>query len=75
MSDSYDLGCRDCKKSLWIGQSQNTNPPFCFYYGEEHTMKALRLFLWDHRGHSLVMDDSQVLEYEGINRDKEKDQA
>ena len=51
MSVSYDLICRDCKKSLWIGQSTR-----CFYFGELHTMKALNEFLFDHVHHALAFE-------------------
>ena len=70
MSTSYEIACKDCKVGIWIGQSQHTNPPFCLYYGERETMEKLRLFLWNHVGHSLIMDDSQTLECEGILREE-----
>jgi hypothetical protein len=66
MSETYELACIPCKKKLWIGQSQNSNPPFCFYSGEPDTMQSLKMFLWEHRGHSLIMDESQTLEITGV---------
>lgn len=71
MSDSYYLACSKCKAHVWIGQSQNSDPPFCFYSGEPKTMNDLKLFLWEHRGHPLVCDDSQILEYNGFTPDDE----
>lgn len=66
MSDSYYLACTECKAYVWVGQSQNSDHhPFCFYSGEPKTMEQLKMFLWDHQGHSLVMDDSQVLASKG----------
>lgn len=66
MSASYYLACQKCKSYVWVGQSQNSNPPFCFYSGEPTTMHNLRVFLWTHKGHALEMEDSQVLVEEGI---------
>jgi len=66
MSDTYELACVPCREKIWIGQSQNTNPPFCFYSGEPVTMQKLRMFLWRHRGHSLIMGESQDLEIRGL---------
>lgn len=61
MSDSYSLGCNDCKKKMTIGQSSNSAPPFCFYSGEPETMKELRQFFYDHFRHKLVVEFSDVL--------------
>jgi hypothetical protein len=71
MSDSYYLACSRCKDYVWVGQSQNSDPPFCFYSGEEKTMRKLKHFLWDHRGHPLIMEDSQDLVIQGVLEDNE----
>ncbi len=69
MSVCYHIGCKDCKKSLWIAQSTR-----CFYSGEPHTMKALKEFLFDHHGHPLVFSDSHSFDdYEEIDADKYKE--
>lgn len=71
MSDSYYLACSHCKGYVWIGQSQNSDPPFCFYSGEKDTMEELKQFLWNHRGHTLIMEDSQDLVIQGVLEDNE----
>jgi hypothetical protein len=59
MSDTYDIVCRNCKSSLWIGQSSTSDPTFCFYTGVPETMEALKKFLYEHMEHDLTMEDSQ----------------
>jgi hypothetical protein len=48
MSATYSIACKDCKKSLWVGQSPRT-----LYSGEPDTMEALKEFLFDHMNHNL----------------------
>lgn len=60
MSDSYDIGCNDCKKSMTIGQAAG-NTPFNFYSGEPETMRELKEFLHAHFGHALIFYFSDVL--------------
>lgn len=60
MSDSFALGCNDCKKALTVGQAAGDSP-FCFYYGEPETMKQLRDFLYAHFQHNLTFGFDDVL--------------
>lgn len=75
MSVCYSIICKDCKKSLWVGQSSRT-----FYSGEPHTMEALREFLFNHVNHSLTyyptewMDETLEPEWEEIDSNKYKSQ-
>ncbi len=55
MSITLDLGCKDCKISLWIGQGWPKEKSY-IYSGEEDTMKALGKFLVEHMGHNLIFD-------------------
>jgi hypothetical protein len=73
MSDSYNIACINCGDYVWIGQSQNSDPPFCFYSGEPDTMQKLKEFLWKHMGHVLMMNESQMLEYMNITKGDEDD--
>lgn len=50
MSVTYSIACRDCKESLWIGQTDY------LYFGEKDFEKKLTGFLYKHSGnsHSLI---------------------
>lgn len=72
MSVTYDLICKECKKSLWIGQTTR-----CFYSGEPHTMAALKDFLFDHTAHLLTFEPMEWWDeipegWEEIDADKYK---
>jgi len=71
MSEDYHLACYQCKDHIWIGQSQNSGHPFCFYFGEPEIMEELRDFLWKHSGHPLIMEDFQELELRGVIKNEE----
>jgi len=65
MSRTYELACRDCKKTLWIGQGwpdHKTEKPHL--YKADKYMKALEKFLFDHQEHNLVFGDDERLETE-----------
>lgn len=47
MSATNEIGCRDCKVMLWVGQRDYV------YTAEDDTMKALGAFLEAHKGHHL----------------------
>lgn len=69
MSDSYSIGCNDCKKALCIGQAAGDRP-FCFYSGEPETMKQLKDFLYAHFRHALIFQLSDILDDEYSNEDE-----
>ena len=71
MSNTYSIGCRDCKKCLWIAQGSSGNR--ALYSEEAHTMAALEAFLFEHQGHALVFDDninSEILDWEKIKNEQ-----
>lgn len=67
MSTTYDIMCKDCGKSLWIAQSSQSAPvvPMTFYSGDEKCMEALRVFLHEHMGHSLLFGIQECYEEMG----------
>lgn len=72
MSQTYSIGCRQCRKHLWIAQSSQGNPSL--YTGEPHTMAALKVFLFEHLGHSLEFNENtctDLAEWDEIEIDPE----
>jgi hypothetical protein len=68
MSTTYSIGCRDCRKALWIAQSSCGSPSL--YWGE-HYRAALEAFLFEHVGHALVFGydaEGEIAEWEEIER-------
>lgn len=57
MSNSYSIGCTQCKKSLWIAQG-GLPESFTFYSGEPVIMFKLKQFLREHIHHPLLFFDS-----------------
>jgi hypothetical protein len=55
MSKTYSIGCRECRKRLWIAQGWGGS--INLYSGEPETMEALRVFLYQHMSHPLIFDD------------------
>lgn len=67
MSRTYSIGCRQCRKHLWIAQASGDSQTL--YTGELHTMAALKSFLFDHLGHPLVFSEnceSEVADWDEI---------
>jgi hypothetical protein len=76
MSRTYEIFCKDCEKTLWIGQGyvspgdtieliQEKGKP----YSSAEYIVRLRDFLFSHMGHSLGFDDSEWIDplvYEDI---------
>lgn len=61
MSQTFSIGCKACKKHLWIGQNAHI-------YGDYAHNKALAAFLHEHRGatHPLIFDeDAESLTFDG----------
>lgn len=56
MSQTYSIGCRQCKKHLWIGQSGVGGHRI--YSGVLWKMTSLSEFLFEHCGHELLFDDN-----------------
>ena len=48
MSTTFDIGCLDCKKRLWIGQRD-------YVYATPEHLSKLSTFLLGHKGHHLVV--------------------
>ena len=62
MSDTYDIACHDCKERVWVGRG-GASPwtlPSWTLYGEPETMQAVCLFLWNHKGHRLEFNETQL---------------
>jgi len=71
MSRTYEIICKKCKKSLWIGQGF---PDKRYIYKSDEHIKPLENFLFDHLEHDLFFADSERLdgfvnleEYEDIS--------
>ena len=56
MSRTFSIGCQQCRKHLWIAQASASRQTL--YYGKPRTMEALKVFLFEHRGHDLLFDDN-----------------
>lgn len=56
MSDTYHIGCTQCKTHFWIAQSSCVRP-ITLYSGDDEVMEGLALFLATHREHPLVFGD------------------
>ncbi len=52
MSQTYSIGCRQCKVHLWIAQSSCVRP--LNLYSTDAHLAALATFLRDHENHPLV---------------------
>jgi hypothetical protein len=64
MSRTYEFYCKDCNVNLWIGQSHtNRDTGWYIYQTLENTNKQER-FLMEHRGHSLIFEDSEIIHSE-----------
>jgi len=61
MSRTFSIGCRQCRKHVWIAQASaaSGNESTTLYRGEAHD-KALNDFLFDHMGHQLVFDSNET---------------
>ena len=57
MSRCYSIACTQCRKHIWIAQAGFSG--YVLYYGQPHTMKALRDFLFEHAKHPLVFDENE----------------
>ena len=55
MSVCFSIGCRKCKKAVWIGQRDY------IYTGDKKVMKKLKEFLYKHMDHDLVFTTSESL--------------
>lgn len=67
MSRTQNIACKQCKKSLWIGQAGAGSDRGYIYSGQAHTMTALGEFLWDHIDHPLVFtEDSNLDDFEEV---------
>jgi hypothetical protein len=67
MSTTYSLGCRQCRKHLWIAQA--SAGVTSLYTGHDAIVTALKAFLFDHLGHPLVFNEnceSEVAEWAEI---------
>jgi hypothetical protein len=60
MSRTYSIGCKDCKKHIWVAQKGSKSPTF--YSGMPEVMQRLTEFLFTHIGHNLVFDENTETE-------------
>lgn len=63
MSTTYSIGCKKCKKRLWIAQTSSGNR--IFYTADRDAMQALGDFLFDHEGHDLVFNSDYAFDEPG----------
>jgi hypothetical protein len=77
MSDTYNIVCFDCKKSLWVGQiicGDEEVDNHVFYTGEPKTIQALGRFLFTHRGHHLsYLEEQEIPEDDKLEREEVED--
>lgn len=66
MSTTYNIECNDCKKTLWIGQSDY------IYTGNKECMDKFKKFLFDHVNHniSFVDDSNEHYDYEDLTHEE-----
>lgn len=67
MSTTYSIGCRQCRKHLWVAQA--TGESQTLYTGQPRVMKVLKTFLFEHRDHPLVFGENcegEIGEWEEI---------
>jgi len=62
MSTTYSIGCKQCKKHLWVAQTSCGN--LNFYSNDAETIDALGRFLFEHEGHDLVFDSDHHFDSE-----------
>ena len=55
MSETFSLGCEDCKEHIWCAQKSHNDLRL---YTRDDLASALASFLFKHRGHRLVFDDN-----------------
>ena len=60
MSVEYDLCCKDCNKHVWLGSEGFSGRQFPYLM--PGLMDTLKDFLWDHQGHHLVWEMSEMHE-------------
>lgn len=58
MSRTYDIGCDQCKKHLWIGQHSQRRGLY-IYASDDERMAALNAFLTEHLGHPLRVEGDE----------------
>ena len=62
MSDTFSIGCKDCREHLWIGQGSQDYPggtiQHLHLYTANKYIKALTDFFKTHHGHSLEFFDN-----------------
>jgi hypothetical protein len=51
MSTTTNIACHDCKKMVWVGQSD-------YLYTSPARISELTKFLFEHKGHALEFVDS-----------------
>lgn len=68
MAQTYNIGCQDCMKHLWVGQGSYDQPTGVIY-SQPETFQ----FLLEHKGHSLVFDVSDRFDENEKYKEVEKD--
>jgi len=54
MSTTFDIGCLDCRKRLWIGQRD-------YVYSTPEHLQRLSSFLLEHKGHRLTVATEHMI--------------
>jgi hypothetical protein len=68
MGQTYNIGCKNCKQTIWVGQSSYTKPET----GHLYPHKEIFNFLLTHKDHDIVFydesscvdDNWEVIEYD-----------
>lgn len=67
MSRTYELGCDECKVTLWIGQATISGENPYIYKSPEH-LQSLQMFLFEHRTHQLrFLDEHEAQKANGFD--------
>ncbi len=64
MSETYNIGCKKCKKFVWVGQGSYGDKYEGYLYTGEGKIEVLYKFLIDHKRHPLIFDNDQLSEFE-----------
>lgn len=56
MSICYHISCRECRKTLWIGQDGGKNGWY-LYTGDKKVINKLEKFMFEHEGHELFFSN------------------
>lgn len=65
MSRTFNISCRDCKETLWVGQRDHI-------YTTEEALSDFNAFLFKHKDHGLIFECEPDNEYVEFEKDKKQ---